>query len=279
MADIRRITDFHDPDLDIYARLTENQLRSGHGIPDRLFVAESPNVIHRALDAGYEPVSLLMEEKHIEGQAREIVSRCGNIPLYTADLSVLKELTGFPLTRGVLCAMKRRPLLTAAEAVGHARRIAVLEDVMNPTNMGAVFRSAAALGMDAVLITPAGTDPLYRRCVRVSMGAVFQIPWAYTSEDPETWPQAGIAALRQMGFLTAALALRDDPIPIDDPRIVRSEKLALVLGTEGSGLSRETIEQCDAVVRIPMSHGVDSLNVAAAAAVAFWAVCRKKPAL
>ena len=275
MAKIREITDLLDPALSIYARLTENQLRSGHGISDRMFIAESPNVILRALDAGYEPVSLLMERKHINGQAGEIVARCGDIPLYTAGLGVLKELTGFPLTRGVLCAMKRKPLLSPEEAVRGARRIAVLEDVMNPTNMGAVFRSAAALGMDAVLLPPACTDPLYRRCVRVSMGTVFQIPWAYISGDPDSWPRPGLDALRELGFFAAALALRDDAIAIDDPRITRAEKLALILGTEGSGLSQSTIAGCDAVVMIPMSHGVDSLNVAAAGAVAFWTVCRQ----
>ena len=278
MADIREITDLRDPALDIYARLTENQLRSGHGIPDRMFIAESPNVILRALDAGYEPVSLLMERKHIEGQAREVVDRCGDIPLYTAPLPVLKELTGFPLTRGVLCAMKRKPLLPPGEAVRGARRIAVLEDVMNPTNLGAVFRSAAALGMDAVLLTPASTDPLYRRCVRVSMGTVFQIPWAYISVDQDSWPGHGLNILKQEGFLTAAMALCEKSLPIDDERITDAEKLALILGTEGDGLSAETIDLCDAVVRIPMANGVDSLNVAAAGAVAFWTVCRNSKA-
>ncbi len=272
MADIREILDLSDPALDIYARLTENQLRSGHGLSDRLFIAESPNVILRALDAGYEPVSLLMERKHIEGQAREVVARCGDIPLFTAPLPVLKELTGFPLTRGVLCAMKRRPLLSMEEVLAGARRVAVLEDVMNPTNLGAIFRSAAALGMDAVLLTPACTDPLYRRCVRVSMGTVFQIPWAYTAEDLTAWPHPGLDELRALGFVTAAMALRDDAVPIDDPALRQAERLALVLGTEGDGLAARTVADCDLVVRIPMSHGVDSLNVAAAGAVAFWAV-------
>ena len=223
MPDIREITDLSDPALDIYARLTENQLRSGHGLDDRLFIAESPNVIHRALDAGYTPVSLLMERKHIDGQAREVAARCGDVPLYTAPLPVLKELTGFPLTRGVLCAMVRKPLLSPAEILKGARRVAVLEDVMNPTNLGAIFRSAAALGMDAVLLTPACTDPLYRRCVRVSMGTVFQVPWAYTSEDLDAWPQPGLAQLRDLGFVTAAMALRDDSVPVDDPALKRAE--------------------------------------------------------
>ena len=270
MAEIREIRDFSDPALDIYARLTENQLRSGHGLENRLFIAESPNVIHRALDAGYEPVSLLMERKHIEGQAAPVAARCGDIPLYTAGLEVLKELTGFPLTRGVLCAMRRKPLLTMADVCRNARRIAVLEDVMNPTNLGAIFRSAAALGMDAVLLTPACTDPLYRRCVRVSMGTVFQVPWAYTSEELSDWPGNGMAALREMGFRTAAMALSDQSVSIADPRLREAEKLAVILGTEGDGLSDTTIAACDYTVKIPMFHNVDSLNVAAASAVAFW---------
>ena len=270
MPNICEITDFTDPGLDIYARLTENQLRSGHGLADSLFIAESPNVIHRALDAGYEPVSLLMERKHIQGQAAEVAARCGDIPLYTAPLPVLKELTGFPLTRGVLCAMRRKPLLTMEEVCRSARRVAVLEDIMNPTNLGAVFRSAAALGMDAVLLTPACTDPLYRRCVRVSMGTVFQVPWAYTSEDLADWPGAGMERLEAMGFQTTAMALREDALSVDDPRLAEAERLAVLLGTEGDGLSAETISRCRWTVRIPMSHGVDSLNVAAASAVAFW---------
>ena len=275
MPNIHEITDFSDPRLDVYARLTENQLRSGHGLDSELFIAESPNVIHRALDAGYEPVSLLMERKHIRGQAAEVVERCGDIPLFTAELPVLKELTGFPLTRGVLCAMRRRPLRDPAEICRKARRIAVLEDIMNPTNLGAVFRSAAALGMDAVLLTPACTDPLYRRCVRVSMGTVFQVPWAYTSDRLEDWPHPGLEALGAAGFRTAAMALREDSLSVDDPRLRLAEKLAVVLGTEGDGLRDETIARCDFTVRIPMSHGVDSLNVAAASAVAFWVLGRR----
>ena len=270
MPDILEITDFSAPELDIYARLTENQLRSGHGLEDRLFIAESPNVIHRALDAGFEPVSLLMERKHIEGQARDVIARCGDIPIFTSDISVLKELTGFPLTRGVLCAMRRRPLPAMEDICRGARRIAVLEDVMNPTNLGAIFRSAAALGMDAVLLTPACTDPLYRRCVRVSMGAVFQVPWAYTSANLSDWPDAGMERLRRMGFRTCAMALREDAVPVDDPVLQDADKLAIVLGTEGDGLAAATVAACDHVARIPMSHGVDSLNVAAASAVAFW---------
>ena len=270
MPNILEITDFADPRLDIYARLTENQLRSGHGLDDSLFIAESPNVIHRALDAGYEPVSLLMERKHIEGQAAEVVARCGDIPLFTSTIDVLKELTGFPLTRGVLCAMKRKPLLSMEEVCRNARRVAVLEDIMNPTNLGAIFRSAAALGMDAVLLTPACTDPLYRRCVRVSMGTVFQVPWAYISPELTDWPHPGMERLAHMGFATAAMALWDDSLSVDDPRLTAADRLAVVLGTEGDGLADETIARCDYTVRIPMSHGVDSLNVAAASAVAFY---------
>lgn len=275
MPDIREIADFSNPALDIYARLTENQLRSGHRLDDRLFIAESPNVIHRALDAGYEPVSLLMERKHIEGQAAEVIARCGGVPVYTSTLDVLKELTGFPLTRGVLCAMKRKPLSRMEDICAGARRIAVLEDIMNPTNLGAIFRSAAALGMDAVLLTPACTDPLYRRCVRVSMGTVFQVPWAYTSDSLADWPHPGLDRLREMGFMTAAMALRGDSLRIDDERLTKAERLAVILGTEGDGLAPETVAECDAVVKIPMSHGVDSLNVAAASAVAFWALSRE----
>lgn len=270
MPNILEITDFSDPRLDIYARLTENQLRSGHGLADPLFIAESPNVIHRALDAGFKPASLLMERKHMDGQAAGVIARCGDIPVFTSTIDVLKALTGFPLTRGVLCAMRRKPLLSMAEVCRNARRIAVLEDVMNPTNLGAIFRSAAALGMDAVLLTPACTDPLYRRCVRVSMGTVFQVPWAYTAAALSDWPHPGLEQLAEMGFSTAAMALRDDSLAVDDPRLVTAERLAVVLGTEGDGLAGETIARCDHTVRIPMSHGVDSLNVAAASAVAFW---------
>ena len=274
MAHIIEITDFSDPRLDIYARLTENQLRSGHGLEDSLFIAESPNVIHRALDGGCVPVSLLMERKHIQGQAAEVIARCGDIPLFTAELPVLKELTGFPLTRGVLCAMKRPPLRSMEAVCQNARRIAVLEDVMNPTNLGAIFRSAAALGMDGVLLTPACTDPLYRRCVRVSMGTVFQVPWAYVSPELSDWPGPGMARLRELGFQTAAMALREDTLSIDDPRLTAADRLAVLLGTEGDGLREETIAACDWTVRIPMAHGVDSLNVAAASAVAFWQLTR-----
>ena len=267
MANIHEITTFADPMLDVYARLTEGQLKNRAEPEKGLFIAESPNVIERALDSGYEPVSLLMERKHIEGQAKHVVERCGDIPLYTAPLEVLKELTGFPLTRGVLCAMRRKPLRTVEAVLRDATRIAVLEDVQNPTNVGAIFRSAAALGMDAVLLTPMCSDPLYRRAVRVSMGTVFQIPWT-RMEAPAG--EACRDALHDMGFQTAALALSDDSVSIDAPELAACEKLALILGTEGDGLRAETITASDFTVKIPMSHGVDSLNVAAASAVAFW---------
>ena len=276
MADIREITDFGAPELDVYARLTEGQLKSRADLSKGLFIAESPNVILRALDGGCEPVSLLMERRHIEGQAREVVERCGDIPLYTAPLPVLTELTGFPLTRGVLCAMRRRPLPALEEVLSGARRIAVLEDIMNPTNVGAIFRSAAALGMDAVLLTPSCSDPLYRRAVRVSMGTVFQIPWTHIGEELTDWPHPGLERLRELGFKTAAMALRDDSVSIDDPTLMAEEKLAVVLGTEGEGLADGTIADCDYTVRIPMSHGVDSLNVAAASAVAFWQLSMRR---
>ena len=270
MSQIIEITDFTAPELDAYARLTERELYSCFHPREGLFIAESPNVILRALDAGFEPVSLLMERKHIEGQAAEVIARCGDIPVYTSTLDVLTQLTGFQLTRGVLCAMRRKPLPMVEEVCRSARRIAILENVMNPTNVGAIFRSAAALNMDAVLLTPACCDPLYRRAVRVSMGTVFQIPWTYLGDEVADWPEAGMARLSQLGFRTAAMALRDDSVSIDDPRLLAEEKLAIVLGTEGDGLGNDTIAGCDYTVRIPMSHGVDSLNVAAASAVAFW---------
>ena len=267
MPNVIEIRDFQAPELDVYARLTENQLVNRADPENALFIAESPNVIDRALDAGCEPVSLLLERKHIEGQARGIIARCGDIPVYTSSLEVLTQLTGFPLTRGVLCAMRRPKLLPAEQILQGAERIAVLENIMNPTNLGAIFRSAAALGIDAVLLTPACTDALYRRAVRVSMGAVFQIPWTYLDSG---WPEPGLSMLRGLGFKTAAMALRDDSVSVADPALTREARLAIVLGTEGDGLSDRTIADCDYTVRIPMSHGVDSLNVAAASAVAFW---------
>lgn len=270
MPNIIEITSFDDTRLDVYARLTENQLRCREHPENAQFIAESPKVIERALDAGFEPVSLLMERKHVEGQAREVIARCGDIPVFTSDLEVLTKLTGFQLTRGVLCAMRRQKLPTVEEVCKGAKRIAVLENIMNPTNVGAIFRSAAALGMDAVLLTPACSDPLYRRSVRVSMGTVFQIPWTYIGASVSDWPEAGIKKLGEMGFKTAAMALSDDSVSIDDEKLMATERLAVILGTEGDGLAEETIADCDFTVKIPMYHDVDSLNVAAASAVAFW---------
>lgn len=274
MPNIFEITDFRDPALDVYARLTEGQLMNRADPDNGLFIAESPNVILRALDGGYAPVSLLMERRHIDGQAREVVARCGDVPLFTSTLDVLTQLTGFPLTRGVLCAMRRRPLPDFRTLCEGARRIAVLEDVMNPTNLGAIFRSAAALNIDAVLLTPGCCDPLYRRSARVSMGTVFQVPWAQIGAEPGDWPHPGLDILRELGFKTAAMALSEESVPVDDPAVCAEEKLAILLGTEGDGLSARTVADCDYTVRIPMSHGVDSLNVAAASAVAFWQLCR-----
>lgn len=263
MSNIIRITDFLSPGLDIYARLTEAQLLNRREPEKGIFIAESPKVIERALNAGCVPISFLMEERHVENQAKELIASCGDIPVYTATLEVLTQLTGFKLTRGMLCAMYRPKLPTVADICKNARRIAVLEDVMNPTNVGAIFRSAAALGIDAVLLTSASSNPLYRRSIRVSMGTVFQVPWTFLSED-------GINELRALGFKTAAMALKSDSLPIYDPRLAAEEKLAIVLGTEGDGLAAKTIADCDYTVLIPMSHGVDSLNVAAASAVAFY---------
>lgn len=270
MPDIMEITDFDAPELDVYARLSEGQLLNRHEPKKGIFIAESPRVIERALDAGYTPVSLLLERKHITGEAREIIARCGNIPVYASDFEILKQLTGFPLTRGALCAM-RRPGLPAVEAVcAGARRIAVLENVVNPTNVGAIFRSAAALGMDAVLLTPDCSNPLYRRAIRVSMGTVFQIPWTFLGQEGSETFQTDLTVLKNLGFKTAAMALRSDTISIDDPQLLSEEKLAILLGTEGEGLASSTIAACDYTVCIPMFHGVDSLNVAAASAIAFW---------
>ena len=270
MANIIEITDFSAPELDVYARLTEAQLLNRFEPEKGLFIAESPKVIHRALDAGCQPVSLLMERKHITVQASDVIARCGDIPVFTSEPDILTQLTGFQLTRGVLCAM-RRPALPAVEAViGSARRIVILENVMNPTNVGAIFRSAAALGMDALLLTPGCSNPLYRRSARVSMGTVFQLPWTYLGNTTGDWPDPGMTRLRELGFKTAALALSDDSVSIDDPRLMAEDKLALILGSEGDGLTERTIASCDYTVKIPMFHGVDSLNVAAASAVAFW---------
>ena len=273
MSEIIRITGFDYPGLEAYAHWTERELfhpQKGDGS----FIAESPNVINRALDAGFEPISLLMEEKQLKGQGKEVIARCGDVPVYVSTLDTLKKLTGFALTRGVLCAMRRKPLPKVEDICRSARRIAILENVMNPTNVGAVFRSAAALNMDAVLLTPGCCDALYRRSVRVSMGTVFQIPWAYLGDRTDIWPEEGISLLHSMGFQTAAMALRNDSIPVDDPRLTKINKLAIILGTEGDGLAYSTIASCDFVVRIPMAHQVDSLNVAAASAVAFWQLGR-----
>lgn len=276
MPNIIEITDFSAPQLDVYARLSEVQLLHFHEPDQGIFVAESPKVIERALDAGYAPISLLLERKHIDGQAHEILARCPDIPVYTADFDILTQLTGFQLTRGVLCAMRRHRLPDVAQVCANAHRIAVLENVMNPTNVGAIFRSAAALNMDAVLLTPGCSDPLYRRASRVSMGTVFQIPWTHFDGKIAGWPQTGIRLLQSLGFKTAAMALRDDSVSIDDPKLMAEERLAIILGTEGDGLADCTIADCDYTVRIPMSHGVDSLNVAAASAVAFWQLGKRR---
>ena len=257
------LTDFSAPELDVYARLTEAQLLNRHNLKEGLFIAESPKVIDRALDAGCIPVSILVETAHLRGESQAVIDRCGDIPVYTARFDVLTQLTGYQLTRGMLCAMRRPALPTVGEVCKTARRVAVLEDVMNPTNLGAIFRSAAALGMDAVLLTPACSNPLYRRSCRVSMGTVFQVPWTYLEES---W----IETLKEMGFKTCAMALKDDSYSVDDPALRQVEKLAIVLGTEGDGLAAKTIADCDYTVKIPMYHRVDSLNVAAASAVAFW---------
>ena len=270
MPDIIEITDFSSPELDVFARLTEAQLRSRVEAEKGVFIAESPKVIGRALDAGYEPLSLLMERRQIEGQGRDIIARCGQVPVYTAERGLLAKLTGYPLTRGVLCAMRRPRLPGVEELCAGARRVAVLEGIVDSTNIGAIFRSAAALSIDAVLVTPSCSDPLYRRAVRVSMGTVFQVPWTRIGNEASDWPRQGIQRLRQMGFKTAAMALSDNAVSIEDPVLCGEEKLAIVLGTEGDGLAPCTIAGCDYTVRIPMAHDVDSLNVAAASAVAFW---------
>ncbi len=268
MENIIEITDLAMPELDMFTRLTEAQLRNRLEPEKGIFIAESPKVIRRALAAGYEPVALLAEHKHLEGQAREFLSF--PIPVYTGPGQLLQQLTGYEVTRGILCAMRRKPLPSVEEICQNARRIAVLEGIVDGTNVGAIFRSAAALHMDAVLVTPTCCDPLYRRAARVSMGTVFQIPWTKIGSCPAQWPHAGIAQLHSLGFRTAAMALTDDSVSIADPALMSEEKLAIILGTEGNGLSANTIAQCDYTVKIPMSHGVDSLNVAAASAVAFW---------
>ena len=265
------ITDFDAPELDVYARLTEAQLLNKDHPEDGLFIAESPKVISRALDGGYEPVSVLVEKKQVleDAETIAVLGKCGNVPVYTAEFEVLTKLTGFKLTRGMLCAMKRRRLPGLQEICNGCDRVAVLENVMNPTNVGAIFRSAAALHMDAVILTRGCSNPLYRRASRVSMGTVFQIPWTFV-DNSVIWPEEGMKILRELGFKMAAMALKEDSASIDDPELMKEDKLAVILGTEGDGLAPETIADCDYTVMIPMSHGVDSLNVAAASAVAFW---------
>ena len=268
MNNIIEITDFLDPRLDAYARLSEAQLFNKEFPEKGMFIAESPKVIERALDAGYEVVSCLMEKKHIEGEGKQILSRIRDVPVFCAEFDVLTQLTGFKLTRGMLCAMRRKPLLSAREVCVGKSRIVVLDKVMNPTNVGAIIRSAAALGMEAVLLTPGCSDPLYRRAARVSMGTVFQIEWTFLQDD-------SLAQIRELGFKTVAMALKDNSLSVSDPRLIAERKLAVIMGTEGDGLSDTTISGCDYTVKIPMYHGVDSLNVAAASAVAFYQLAQK----
>lgn len=269
MNNITEISDFLAPELDVYARLSEVQLLNREFPEKGLFIAESPKVIERALDAGYEPVSCLMEKKHVEGEGKQILDRIQGVPVFCAEFDILTQLTGFKLTRGMLCAMKRKPLPDAKEMCKDKSRIVILDKVMNPTNVGAVIRSAAALGMDAVLLTPGCSDPLYRRAARVSMGTVFQIEWTFLKED-------SFDEIKALGFKTVAMALKDNSIAIDDSRLAEENKLAVIMGTEGDGLSDQTIAGCDFTVKIPMYHGVDSLNVAAASAVAFYQLGKKR---
>ena len=275
MKNIIEINDITAPELDVYARTSEVQLLRYYEPEPGLFIAESPKVIERALNAGYEPLSFLVEHKDPEGEAKQILERYPEIPVYTAEYDVLVGMTGYALARGMLCAMKRRRLPSVEEICQNTSRIAILENVVNPTNIGAIFRSAAALHMDAVLLTSGCSDPLYRRAARVSMGTVFQIPWTYFDKK-SSWPEEGMKSIQNLGFKTVAMALRDDSFSIDDPKLLAEEKLAIVLGTEGDGLASQTIADCDYTVKIPMSHGVDSLNVAAASAVAFWELGRKR---
>lgn len=275
MNNIIEINDITAPELDVYARTSEVQLLRYYEPEPGLFIAESPKVIERALNAGYESLSFLVEHKDLEGEAKQILERYPEIPVYTAEYDVLVGMTGYALARGMLCAMKRRRLPSVEEICQNTSRIAILENVVNPTNIGAIFRSAAALHMDAVLLTSGCSDPLYRRAARVSMGTVFQIPWTYFDKK-SSWPEEGMKSIQNLGFKTVAMALRDDSFSIDDPKLLAEEKLAIVLGTEGDGLASQTIADCDYTVKIPMSHGVDSLNVAAASAVAFWELGRKR---
>ena len=270
MANIIELRDLSLPELDVYARLTERQLRSRRDPAQGLFIAESVKVINHALDAGLRPISLLMEQKHIMGSARELIGRCGDIPVYTGSRELLASLTGYALTRGVLCAMQRPELPAAERILEKARRVAVLEDIVDPTNLGAIFRNAAALGVDAVLLSPSCCDPLHRRAVRVSMGTVFQVCWTRLGEEAADWPEDGIGKLKDLRFRTVAMSLDESALSIEKPDLHMEKRLALVLGTEGNGLRAETVRACGESVCIPMSHGVDSLNVAAAAAIAFW---------
>lgn len=275
MPEIIELTDLDErEELQLYTSLNEAQLLHYYEPNGGIFIAESPKVIERALDAGCQPVSFLMEKKHVQTQGREILERCPDVPVYVAKPEILAQVTGYQLTRGMLCAMKRPDLLPVEEVCKHAKRIAVLENVVNPTNVGAIFRSAAALGMDAVLLTGGCADPFYRRAIRVSMGTVFQIPWTYIEGKTCAWPEEGLSCLRKMGFKTAAMALKKESVSIDDENLLAEEKLAVILGTEGDGLATDTIADCDYTVLIPMAHGVDSLNVAAASAVAFWELGR-----
>ena len=274
MKNIIEIDDFTAPELDVYARLSEVQLLRYYEPEPGIFVAESPKVIQRAINAGYRPISFLIQHKDLEKEGKEILESFPEVPVYTAEYEVLVKLTGFALTRGMLCALRRQELPSVEELCKDARRIAILENVVNPTNIGAIFRSAAALHMDAVLLTQGCCDPLYRRSARVSMGTVFQIPWTYFDKHT-VWPETGMEKLKELGFKTVAMALRDDSVSIDDPELLAEEKLAIILGTEGDGLANETIADCDYTVKIPMSHDVDSLNVAAASAVAFWELGRR----
>lgn len=262
-----RIESLETPGIEVFATLTEAQLRNRLEPTKGIFIVESPKVIRVALDAGYEPLSLLCEEKHLDGDAADIVARMGDLPIYTGERDMLSKLTGYTLTRGVLCAMRRPMPQKVEEVIGEARRVVVIDGVVDSTNIGAIFRSAAALGMDAVLVTTTSCDPLNRRAVRVSMGSVFLVPW--------TWIDGDLKTLQENGFKTAAMALCDKSISLDDEVLKQEERLALVMGTEGDGLANETIRNADYVVRIPMKHGVDSLNVAAASAVAFWEIRRR----
>ena len=276
MNNIIKIEDFNRPELDVYVRLTGAQLRSKLEPEKGVFIAESPEVIKVALDAGIEPLSLLTDERLINSAVKNIIERLDDIPIYSATKDVLTTLTGFALTRGALCAMRRPKMRSIEDVLANARRVAVLEEVADSTNIGALFRSAAAVNIDAVLITPTCCDPLCRRAVRVSMGTVFQVPWTKIGNDHRDWVTNGLEKLKSLGFKTVAMALTDDSVSIDDEQLLAEEKLAIILGTEGTGLSKETISACDYTAKIPMSHGVDSLNVACAGAVAFWQLCRRK---